>query len=109
MRSPIVYLKALNLMIRHRVIPIIFGPKIISRPDAPRDLTREEYDCIILRSSCPYCGREDLWEGAQGGMCTNVSCHTPSCQARFNVISDFGPRNSMFGEVTYVGKSKEGD
>lgn len=88
-------------------LPVVIAlpPKHFERPIARRNLTRAEYDHIMWRASCPYC-HGDLYDGPQGGMSTNVLCHTDGCRARFNVVADFGPRNSMFGEVTDVGGHK---
>lgn len=80
----------LRALLRGRLpLPVVIAlpPKHFERPIARRNLTRAEYDHIMWRASCPY-------------------CHTDGCRARFNVVADFGPRNSMFGEVTDVGGHK---
>lgn len=72
----------------------------LPRPAQRRDLNREEYLHIQFNASCPYC-HGDLYAVAQAGMCTNIACHT--CGAKFNLIADFGERDSMFGEVLECG------
>lgn len=91
-----------------QLLPI--RPRLFERPAAPRELTHDEYRHILRHGTCPYC-HSDLYAGPQGGMSTNLLCDSTvtemgavvqGCGARFNVVADFGPRNSMFGQVTQV-------
>jgi hypothetical protein len=39
-----------------------------------------------LSKGCPDCGYDKIYEGPQGGMCTNICCANPLCRSAFNVM-----------------------
>lgn len=69
-----------------------------TRTDGVRELTIEELQWIGSKGTCPFC-HGDLYEGPQGGMCTNLLCKTDGCWSRFNYCYYVGQ---------YMGQDKRG-
>lgn len=69
-----------------------------------RDLTQREIDILYDKGVCPFCLKEEFYEGPSGGMNTNWFCANPDCAAGFNLtqIKGFGcqlirePRQQAF-------------
>lgn len=57
-----------------------------------RDLTDREYTVIFDNGVCPFCYKDEFYEGPSGGMSTNWFCANPDCGAGFNLtlIKGFG-------------------
>lgn len=68
------------------------------RPDAIRELEKDELEWIGRHGTCPYC-EGDLYAGPEGGMCVNLLCTTEGCWSRFNYCQFVGQ---------YMGQDKRG-